>query len=237
MIDILAIGAHPDDVELSCGGTILKQISLGNKVAILDLTDGDLGTRGNGDIRRAEAEDSANILGLTERYRLHFRDGFFSEDEDHIREVVRILRLTRPKIVLCNAVDDRHPDHSKGASLVKKACFYSGLIKFVTEHEGQEQEVWRPESIYHYIQFKYLRPDFIVDVTPFYEKKMEAIKAYKSQFYDPESDEPETLISSKEFLEFLDARSIEFGRIIGAKYAEGFNISRIPEVDDLNNLK
>jgi len=237
MIDILAIGAHPDDVELGCGGTLLRQKSFGNSISILDLTDGGLGTRGNAEIRKKEAERAREILGIEERLNLNFRDGFFQVDEVHIMNVVRIIRLKRPNIILCNAIEDRHPDHGKAADLIQKACFYSGLVKFSTEYDGIKQDIWRPRAIYHYVQFKYLRPDFLVDITPFYDQKMRVIKAFKSQFYDPESDEPETLISSKGFLHFIDARMMEFGRIIGVKYAEGYNVNRIPEVEDLNHLK
>jgi len=237
MIDILAIGAHPDDVELGCGGTLLRQKSLGNSISILDLTQGELGTRGSAAIRRNEANEAAKIFGVEDRLNLNFKDGFFQVDEDHLREVVRIIRLKKPRIILCNALEDRHPDHSRGAELVKKACFYSGLVKLETEHNGERQDVWRPEAIYHYVQFKYIRPDFLVDITSFYDDKMKAIMAFKSQFFDPKSDEPETMISSKDFLDFMEARFIEFGRIIGVKYAEGFNIQRIPGVEDLNHLK
>ena len=237
MIDILAIGAHPDDIELSCAGTLLKQISQGNSVAILDLTQGELGTRGNGPLRLKEARIAADILGVQDRDNLNFKDGFFELNEAHIRAVVEVIRDKKPRIILCNAVDDRHPDHGRGAELVKKACFYSGLVKFETKKDGNIQETWRPESIYNYIQFKYIRPDFLVDITAHFDKKMASVKAYESQFYNPDSDEPETMISSKGFLEFIEARAIEFGRIIGAKYAEGFTVQRIPEVTDLNHLK
>lgn len=237
MIDILAIGAHPDDVELGCGGILLKQKRQGSSIKILDLTEGDLGTRGNPELRKKEAQAANDIMGFGERLNLGFRDGFFQVDENHIREVVKVIRQLKPKIILCNALEDRHPDHGKAADLIKKACFYSGLVKFETSQEGEKQDVWRPESIYHYVQFKYLRPDIIIDITEEYEIKMKAIMAHKSQFFDPMSNEPETMISSKEFLEFLDARMIEFGRVIGVKYAEGLNIHRIPSIENLHHLK
>jgi bacillithiol biosynthesis deacetylase BshB1 len=237
MIDILAIGAHPDDIELSCAGTLLKQKSLGNSISIVDLTAGELGTRGSAEIRLKEARDAAVILGVEDRMNLGFRDGFFDVDEEHIKALACVIRHKKPRIVLCNALEDRHPDHGKGADLVQKACFYAGLVKMETEYQGQLQEVWRPQAVYHYIQFKYIRPDFLVDISAFYEEKMKSIKAYKSQFYDPTSNEPETMISSKEFLSFLDARMVDFGRILGVKYAEGFNIMRIPGVSDLLHLK
>lgn len=237
MTDILAIGAHPDDVELGCGGTLLRQKSKGNSIVILDLTEGELGTRGNAEIRKEEAARASEILQLDDRLNLGFRDGFFQADEAHIAEVVKIIRRLKPRIILCNAVEDRHPDHGKAAELVRQACFYSGLTKMETTYNGQTQEVWRPKAVYNYIQFKYLRPDFLVDITDFYDAKMKSILAHKSQFYDPNSDEPETMISSKGFLEFLDARMIEYGRILGTRYAEGFNIQRIPGVDDLMDLQ
>lgn len=237
MIDILAIGAHPDDIELGCGGLLLHQKSLGDSICMLDLTKGELGTRGTADIRQKEASVASEIIGVTDRINLGFRDGFFDIDEHHVTEVVRIIRLKKPQIILCNSIDDRHPDHSKAAELVRKSCFYSGLLKFETDYMGEKQEVWRPKALYHYIQFKYIRPDFLYDITPHYEQKMKAIKAHASQFYNPESREPETLISSQEFLDFLEARMIEFGRIIGVKYAEGFNVSRIPSVDNIHSLK
>lgn len=237
MIDILAVGAHPDDVELGCGGTLLKQKALGHRICIADLTEGELGTRGNAEIRSEEARRASEILKLDDRINLKFRDGFFKIDEEHISEIVRVIRDKRPKIILCNALEDRHPDHGKAAELVKQACFYSGLAKFETSFNGSKQKVWRPNSVYHYIQFKYLRPDFLVDITDFYDDKMESIKAHKSQFFDPNSNEPETLISSEEFLDFLNARMIEFGRILGVKYAEGFNVQRIIGVNNLIDLK
>ena len=235
--DILAIGVHPDDVELGCAGTLLRQIELGNSIVIADLTEGDLGTRGSNVIRRRESDMAAKILGISDRQNLKMRDGFFRVDEEHILSVVSLIRKYKPRIVLCNAIEDRHPDHGRAAELISQACFYSGLRKIETKEGGKVQHAWRPVHIYHYVQFKYLRPDFLVDITPYYDTKMKAVKAYKSQFYDPKSDEPETMISSKAFLDFLDARMIEFGRIIGVRYAEGFTVKRIPAVEDLNHLK
>ena len=237
MTDILAVGAHPDDIELSCAGTLLREISNGKKVAILDLTKGELGTRGNGETRIREAAASAQILGIDVRLNLGFKDGFFINDEIHIKEVVKIIRLLKPRVVLCNAVDDRHPDHSRAASLIKDACFYAGLVKFKTEYEGIQQEVHRPKAVHHYVQFKYIRPDFLIDISEFHETKMKSIFAYKSQFHNPESKEPETLISSQGFLDFIEARMIEYGRILGVKYAEGFTTTRIPGIESLSDLK
>ena len=184
-LDILAFGAHPDDVELSCGATIAKEISLGKKVGIVDLTRGELGTRGTAEIRDEEAANAADILGVSVRENLRFRDGFFINDEQHQLEVIKMIRKYQPDIVLCNAVDDRHIDHGKGSKLVSDACFLSGLRKIETTHEGQEQEPWRPKLVYHYIQWKNLVPDFVVDVTGFIDIKVASLMAYKSQFYDP----------------------------------------------------
>ena len=237
MTDILAIGAHPDDIELSCAGTLLREMKKGKKVSILDLSKGELGTRGNGETRMHEASVAAEILGIDGRINLEFKDGFFTEDELHIREVVKIIRLLKPEIVLCNAVEDRHPDHGRAASLIAKSCFYSGLVKFQTEYKGMKQEVHRPKAVYNYIQFKYIKPDFLVDISEFYDTKMKSIQAYSSQFYNPDSKEPETMISSKGFLDFIEARMIEYGRILGVKYAEGYTASRIPGVESLFDLK
>ena len=235
--DILAIGAHPDDIELSSSGTLIKHVKAGKKVSMLDLTRGELGTRGNADLRVQEAEAARRIIGAEDRMNLAFRDGFFKVDEDHIREVVRIIRLKKPKIILCNATEDRHPDHGRAADLVQEACFFSGLRKFESQWEGHEQEIHRPKALYNYIQFKYIRPDFVVDISDHFEEKMKAIQAFSSQFYDPRSDEPESLISTEGFLEFIKARMRDYGRIIGVNHAEGFTAQRIPGVDDLLSLK
>jgi len=237
MIDILAIGAHPDDIELSCSGTIIDEISRGRKVEIADLTKGELGTRGNAEVRFLEAQKAAEIMGVSSRVNLEFKDGFIKDDEEHIYQVVKLIREKRPRIILCNAVEDRHPDHGIAAELVKKACFYSGLIKFKTTKNEATQKIWRPNALYNYIQFKYLRPDFLIDISDVFEHRMKSILAYGSQFYDPNSKEPDSMISSKIFLEFIDARAAEFGRIIGVKHAEGFNVQRIPAVKGLFDLK
>ncbi len=236
-IDLLAIGAHPDDVELGAGGTLAKEISSGRKVGIIDLTRGELGTRGNSDIRDQEAASSAELLGVEFRTNLCFRDGFFRNDESHQMALVPYLRHYRPEVVICNAISDRHPDHGKGGDLVSVACFLSGLDKIKTQWDGETQEKWRPKAVYRYIQDRYSKPDFVVDVTDFMETKMKAVLCFKTQFYDPSSTEPETAISSKEFLDFLYSRAIELGRPAGAKYAEGFNVERLPGVDSLFLLK
>lgn len=233
---ILAIGAHPDDVELGCGATIAKEISLGKKVGILDLTKGELGTRGSSEIRAEEAKNGAKILGVAIRENLGFADGFFVNDEKHQFEVIKIIRKYKPEIVLCNAIDDRHIDHSKGSKLVSDACFLSGLVKVETELDGVKQEAWRPKFVYHYIQWKNLEPDFVVDVSGFMDKKMEAVKAYSSQFYDPNSTEPSSPISSKNFLDSVLYRAQDLGRLVGVESAEGFNTERYVAVKSFDNL-
>ncbi len=235
-LDILAFGAHPDDVELGCGGTIAKEIFLGKKVGIIDLTRGELGTRGSVEIRNQEATAAAKILGVSVRENLDMRDGFFVNDEAHQLKIIEMIRKYKPEIVLCNAIDDRHIDHGKGSQLVSDACFLSGLIKIETEHKGEKQEVWRPKLVYHYIQWKNITPDFVVDITGFNEKRVEAILAYSSQFYNPNSNEPETLIASKNFLESLNYRAQDLGRLIGTDYAEGFTVERYLAVNSLEDL-
>ncbi|MFK7811072.1 MAG: bacillithiol biosynthesis deacetylase BshB1 [Maribacter sp.] len=235
-LDILAFGAHPDDVELGAGATIAKEISLGKKVGVVDLTRGELGTRGSAEIRDNEAAHSAEILGLSARENLAFADGFFVNDKTHQTEVIKMIRKYRPEVVLCNAIDDRHIDHPKGSKLVSEACFLSGLIKFETILDGKKQEAWRPKRVYHYIQWKNLEPDFVVDVTGFIDKKVESILAYSSQFYDPKSDEPETPISNKNFIDSVTYRARDLGRYINADYAEGFTAERYPAVNGLDDL-
>jgi bacillithiol biosynthesis deacetylase BshB1 len=235
-LDILAFGAHPDDVELGCAATIAKEISLGKKVGIVDLTRGELGTRGSVEIRRKEAKKAADILKVTVRENMSFRDGFFINDEAHQMEVIKIIRKYQPEIVLCNSVNDRHIDHSKGSELVSNACFLSGLRRIVTEIDGENQMAWRPNRVYHYIQWKNLKPDFVVDVSGFMGVKMEAIRAFSSQFYDPNSQEPSSPISSKNFIESIDYRAQDLGRLIGVEHAEGFNVERLLAVNSFDNL-
>ena len=235
-LDILAFGAHPDDVELGRGGTIAKEISFGKKVGIIDLTRGELGTRGSAEIRDAEANKAAEILGVQIRENLNMRDGFFLNDEKHQIEIIKILRKYRPEIVICNAVEDRHIDHGKGSKLVSDACFLSGLIKIETEIDGENQEAWRPKQVYHYIQWKNVEPDFVVDISGFNETRVKAILAYSSQFYDPKSDEPETAIASKNFFESLNYRPRDFGRLIGVDFAEGYTVERHLAVNRLGDL-
>ena len=236
-LDILAFGAHPDDVELGCGGTIAKEVALGKKVGIVDLTRGELGTRGSAEIRDKESAAAAQILGVAIRENLNMRDGFFVNDEEHQLAVIRMIRKYRPDIVLCNAVDDRHIDHGKGSKLVSDACFLSGLRKVETEYNGDNQEAYRPKAVYHYIQWKNLEPDFVVDISGYNAKRVEAILAYSSQFYDPNSHEPETPIATKNFLESLNYRAQDLGRLIGTEYAEGFTAERYLAVNSLNDLQ
>ena len=233
---ILAIGAHPDDVELGCGATIAKEISLGKKVGILDLNKGELGTRGSAEIRAKESKNGAKILGVAIRENLGFADGFFVNDKKHQLEIIKVIRKYKPEIVLCNAIDDRHIDHSKGSKLVSDACFLSGLMKIETELDGVRQEAWRPKFVYHYIQWKNIEPDFVVDVSEFMEIKMEAVKSYSSQFYDPKSKEPSSPISSKNFLDSVLYRAQDLGRLVGVAYAEGFNTERYVAVKSFDNL-
>ena len=226
-LDILAFGAHPDDVELGCAGTILKEISLGKKVGIVDLTRGELGTRGSAEIRDQEANAAAKILGVVARENLEMRDGFFVNDEKHQLEIIRMLRKYQPEIVLCNAIYDRHIDHGKGSKLVSDACFLSGLMKIETELDGEQQTAWRPKLVYHYIQWKNIEPDFVMDISGFLDKKIEACLAYKTQFYDPTSTEPMTPIATKDFLESLTYRAQDLGRLSGVEYAEGFTTEKL----------
>ena len=235
-LDILAIGAHPDDVELGCGATIAKEIALGKKVGILDLTRGELGTRGSAAIRDQEANAAAKILGVHVRENLAFADGFFTNDKEHQLQIIQILRKYQPDVVFLNAIDDRHIDHSKGSKLASDSCFLSGLRKIETVYKGQPQKEWRPKQVYHYIQWKNLAPDFVIDVSDFIEVKMKAVEAYKSQFYDPDSTEPSSPISSKNFLESIRYRAQDLGRIVGVPFAEGFTSERyiaVKKIDDL----
>lgn len=235
-LDILAFGAHPDDVELGAGATIAKEISLGKKVGAVDLTRGELGTRGSAEIRDVEAANAAKLLGLSARENLGFADGFFINDKTHQTEVIKMIRKYRPEIVLCNAIDDRHIDHPKGSELVSNACFLSGLIKFETYLDGELQKPWRPKKVYHYMQWKNLEPDFVVDVTGHMDQKTAAIMAYSSQFFDPKSNEPETPISNQNFIDSVNYRARDLGRYIGVEHAEGFNVERYVAVNSLDDL-
>lgn len=231
------LAAHPDDAEISCGGTIAKHVAMGHSVGIVDFTRGELGTRGTPELRAEEAAEAARILKVSVRDNLGLRDGFFQNDPEHQLAVVRAIRKYKPEIVLANAVYDRHIDHGKGANLGYDGCFLAGLAKVETFDEaGKKQAPWRPSAVYHSIQSLFIKPDFIVDITEHYEIKMEAVRAFRSQFFDPDSTEPETYISSPSFLRMLEARAIEFGHAIGTHYGEGFTVRRYPGVKSLFDL-
>lgn len=230
-LDILAFSAHPDDIELSCSGTLIKHIEQGFKVGIIDLTEGELGTRGNKDIRREEAKKASELMKISVRENLQMADGFFDLSEKNKMSVIKAIRKYKPRIVLANAISDRHPDHGRAAQLVSEACFLSGLIRIDT---GQAPH--RPETLYHYIQDRITKPDFIVDITGFFEKKMEAVKAYRSQFYNPDSKEILTPISGPEFFTYLEGRAIEFGRLIGKLHGEGFTTERPVGISSFKSL-
>ena len=239
-LDILAFAAHPDDVELACSGTLLKHIAMGKKVGLIDLTRGELGTRGTAEIRDKEAAASAKLMGASARENLDLGDGFFEHSKENTLKIIRMIRKYQPEIVLANSLTDRHPDHGRAAKLVNEACFYSGLQKIVTEDQSESQMKWRPKAVYHYIQDRNLVPDFVVDITPYIEKKQELILAFRSQFYLPSADEYkeelQTPISGKVFLDFLKAKAATYGRDAGFEYAEGFNFARIPGVNSLFDL-
>lgn len=240
-VDILAIGVHPDDVELSCCGTLLRHIDQGKKVGLLDLTRGELGTRGNANIRDEEAAASARKMGALFRENLGMADGFFQYDVENLMKIIRFLRWCRPEIVLANAPDDRHPDHGRSAKLCADACFYAGLVKIETfDDEARPQERWRPKAVYHYIQDKDLQPDFVVDISTYIEQKMELVLTFRSQFFQTDTEtyknELSTPISGKDFLEFLKSKNRAFGRPVGVEYAEGFIAGRTLGVNDLFDL-
>ncbi len=236
-LDILAIGVHPDDVELSCSGTLLSHIDKGYKVGLLDLTLGELGTRGNAEIRTQEAMASAHLMGALVREQLDMADGFFSHNQENLVKIIRVIRRYCPNVILANAVQDRHPDHGRAAKLIADACFLSGLIKIETfEDNGVPQAAWRPQNVYHYIQDRVLKPDFAVDISPYINKKFELIMAFKSQFFDPFSSEPVTPISSKDFLDSIRGKDAVYGRYIGVSYAEGYTVNKVIGVSNLFDL-
>ncbi len=235
-IDILAIGAHPDDIELGAGATIAKEISNGKTVGFIDLTRGELGTRGTAETRDVEAEDARKILGASFRVNMEFADGFFVNDKEHQLKIIKMIRKYQPDIVLCNAIDDRHIDHPKGSSLVSDACFLSGLRKIETTSEGKNQEAWRPKHVYHYIQWKNIEPDFVVDVSGFIDKKLESVLAYKTQFHQQDSNEPVTPISTTNFKDSITYRAQELGRLIGTEHGEGFTVERFVAVKSLYDI-
>jgi len=237
-IDILAFGAHPDDVELSCGGTIHKSISQGKTVGIVDLSEGELGTRGDVKIRANESNNAANVLGVNFRINLKMPDGFIISSKQNQLKVIELIRKYKPKVVFCNSVDDRHPDHSKASNLVREACYLSGLIKIITrDSKGFVQDSWRPRAVYSYIQWKSLKPDFVVDISSSIDIKMNAVNCYKSQFYNPTSSEPTTPISTRNFIQSVRYRAADLGRLVHVDYAEGFISTRIIAVDSVFDLK
>jgi N-acetylglucosamine malate deacetylase 1 len=236
-LDILVFAAHPDDVELACSGTVLKHLSLGYKIGIVDLTKGELGTRGTAEIRAEESAAASAILGIHCRENLGFSDGFFEIDEAHLLKVVSVIRKYQPEIILANAKSDRHPDHSRAGDLVSRANFLSGLVKVESAYDNSSQSAWRAKAVYRYVQDNFVQPDLVIDITGFESKKMEAIKAFKSQFYDPQSSEPQTPISRADFLDFVLGRAKQFGRPIGAEYGEGFTVERYIGADDFFQLK
>lgn len=236
-LDMLVFAAHPDDAELGCSGTILKHIAEGKKIGIVDFTRGELGTRGTAATRDEEAKDSAAILGLHARENLRFKDGFFKNDEEHQLEVIKMVRKYQPEIILTNALHDRHPDHGRAGDLANDAIFLSGLIKIETRIDNIIQEAWRPRLVLQYIQDRYIEPDIIVDISDFIDQKTACIRAFKTQFDNPDSNEPQTYISSPQFLEAVIGRSREFGKSIGAKYGEGFTARKLLGVDSLFSLK
>ena len=236
-VDILAIAAHPDDIELSCSGTIMKQIELGKTVAIVDLTKGELGTRGSAKLRMKESLEASKVMGIHARENLGLADGFFTGCEDEIKLLATMIRKYQPEIVLANAMNDRHPDHGRAGKFISDACFYSGLRKIETSIDGQTQEAWRPKAIYHYIQDYFHQPDFVVDITPYIERKMDTIKAFGSQFYDPNSKEPQSPISGEGFFDFIKGRAMQYGRLINSQFGEGFTVERPIAVNDLSDIK
>jgi bacillithiol biosynthesis deacetylase BshB1 len=237
-VDLLVFGAHPDDIELGAGGMVAKEVSLGKRVGLVDLTQGELGTRGSASLRREEAYNALKILGADFRENMCLADGFFKNDKETQLKVIEVIRKYQPEIVVCNAVEDRHIDHGRASQLLSDSCFLSGLKKIETsDSDGNQQAPWRPKAVYHYIQWKDIRPDVLVDIGDFIEAKIESVKAYKSQFYDPNSKEPTTPISSKAFLDSISFRASDLGQMIGVKYAEGFTVERYMGVNSLFDLK
>lgn len=234
---MLVIAAHPDDAELGCSGTVLKHIAAGKKVGIIDLTRGELGTRGTAETRDEEAFEAARILGVHMRENIKMRDGFFTNDEEHQLQLIRMIRKYAPEFILCNAFHDRHPDHGRAEKLVNDAAFLSGLPKIKTELDGKDQKAWRPELVLQFIQDNFIEPDIVIDVTDFWDKKMESIRAYKTQFHNQGLDEQQTYLSTPHFLKIIEGRAMEFGKHINALYAEGFTCRRLLGVDNLFDLR
>jgi bacillithiol biosynthesis deacetylase BshB1 len=236
-VDILAFAAHPDDIEISASGTLMKHIDQGKTVAIVDLTQGELGSRGTIESRYKEANKASTIMGVKHRVNLKMADGFFEINQSNKLRIIEQIRHFKPEIVLCNAISDRHPDHGRASQLVSEACFLSGLLKIETNYKDQLQEKWRPKAVYHYIQDRYLKPDFIVDISHYIDKKIDVLKSYKTQFFNPALSEVKTPISGKDFFAFLKGRWKDFGRDINVEYAEGFTVERVMGVEDITTLK
>ncbi len=235
-LDFLCFAAHPDDIELACSGTILKHIELGYNIGIVDITQGELGTRGSAELRAIEAANSSKILGISVRENLKLADGFFVKNKESLIKVIEKIRLYQPEIILCNAEYDRHIDHGKASDLVNEAAFLSGLAKIETFHNGMAQLAWRPKQIYNYIQDRMTEPDIIVDITPYFDKKLESIQAFSSQFYNPNNKEPETPISTQDFMRYVECHSREFGRLINVTFGEGFTVKRPIGANNLMDL-
>lgn len=235
-LDILAFGVHPDDIELGCSGTILVCVAEGKKVGIIDLTKGELGTRGSAEIRKEEASNAAKVLKVTVRENLEMADGFFQNDESHQRKVIEVIRKYRPEIILCNSIEDRHPDHGRSAELVEDAAFLSGLRKIETFIQVEKQQEWRPKYVFHYIQDRFLQPGFVFDISNFMDEKLKAVMCYKTQFFNPHLNEPETYISSPEFFETVKARAMMLGKRIGVKYAEGYITRKMVGINSFNSF-
>lgn len=235
-LDILAFGAHPDDIELSCSGTLMHHIAIGFKVGIVDLTEGEMGTRGSVPLRYQESAAASAILGIQHRDNLKLPDGFIKNTKEFQIKVIEAIRKYQPTIIITNALQDRHPDHGNACELVKEASFLAGLRKIETLHNDKAQEAWRPNAVFNYIQDRYIKPDLIVDITPYWDRKIQAIMAYKSQFYDPNSIEPDTYIASKLFIDYIESRHLEMGRSGAIKYAEGFTTNLVPKVKSLLDI-
>jgi len=235
-LDILAIGVHPDDVELGCAGTLMSAIAEGKKVGIVDLTRGELGTRGSAETRKVEARNAANILGINIRENLGMADGFFQNDEQHQRLLIQAIRKYQPTIILANAPEDRHPDHGRSAKMVSDAAFLSGLRKISTQLDGNEQKEWRPAYVFHYIQDRFLQPSFVVDISAYMDKKIKSVLAYSTQFFNPDLNEPQTYISSPQFLDTVKGRAMMLGKRIGVEYAEGYISEKMIGISSFDSL-
>ena len=235
-LDILAIGVHPDDVELGCAGTLLSAIAEGKKVGIVDLTQGELGTRGSAETRKVEASNAAKILGIEIRENLGMADGFFQNDEHHQRLLIQLIRKYQPTIILANALEDRHPDHGRSSKMVSDAAFLSGLRKIMTELDGVSQKEWRPAYVFHYIQDRFLQPSFVVDISKYMDQKIASVLAYTTQFYNPDLNEPQTYISSPQFIETVKARAMMLGKRIGVEYAEGYISEKMIGINSFDSL-